>query len=161
MIAYSTVLWRHVQKIVLTKLRFQYIVLAVVKHLSLPDNGTGQSILLVYAHNNFRQDLTFETSIIAQQEFKQARTRAACDRSGPRRVRGGEDYRSLAAISWWGQTIERRRAKAMHGADAKKNLKKGAKVCKLAASDGNGSGRVITRPSVKRLWVEICTRTHR
>jgi hypothetical protein len=74
-------------------------------------------------------------------------------------VRGG-DYKSLAAISWWGQTIERRGAKAMHGADAKKNLKKGAKVCKLAASDDNRSGRVITRPSAKRLRIEICTRTH-
>jgi hypothetical protein len=26
--------------------------------------------------------------------------------------------------------------------------------------DDNGSGRVIIRPSVKRLWVEICTHTH-
>jgi hypothetical protein len=26
-----------------------------------------------------------------------------------------------------------------------------------AVRDGNGSGRVITRPSAKGLWVEICT----
>jgi hypothetical protein len=35
-----------------------------------------------------------------------------------------------------------------------------ARAGQTSARDGNGSGRVITRPPVKRLRVEICTRTH-